>query len=168
VSSRLPRAALRGAGRARRIAAGLAVAFALAPAWGSVASAADGSISAAGSVTASVARAHVSGTTASVKVRCHGTTGAKCKLKLTLSVTETVKGGKVVGVSARSKRQHKVVVLATTSAKVTSGESKTYKLKLNRAGKQLLSSHRRLKTKLVASVGNVAIATQTVTFRGSK
>src|SRR5271169_6470457 len=101
------------AGHARELAARTVVALALAAGWGSVATAAQGSASAADSVTTSIAHARVSGTTASVKVTCHGTAGAKCKLKLTLSVTETVKGGKVVGVSATTKKTHKVVVLAT-------------------------------------------------------
>jgi len=169
----LPRKATRDAhvgflpaGHARGLAAGIVVALALAG-WGSVATAAQGSASAAGSVTSSIAHAHVSGTTASVKVTCQGTAGAKCKLKLTLSVTETVKGGKVVGVSAKAKKTHKVVVLATASVKLTTGANKTYKLKLNSAGKQLLSSHRKFKAKLVASVANETIATQTLTFRAA-
>jgi len=101
------------------------------------------------------------------RARTAGTAGAKCKLKLTLSVTETVKGGKVVGVSAKAKKTHKVVVLATASVKLTTGANKTYKLKLNSAGKQLLSSHRKFKAKLVASVANETIATQTLTFRAA-
>jgi hypothetical protein len=153
------------AGHARRLAAGIVAVLALAAGWGSVAGAAQASASAPASVTSSIARARVSGTTASVKVTCRGTTGAKCKLKLTLSVTETIKGGKVVGVSARAKKTKKVVVLATANVKLTTGANKTYKLKLNSAGKQLLSSHRKLETKLVASVASETIATQTVTFR---
>jgi len=153
--------------RARRLATGIVVVLALGAAWSSVASAAQGSASTAGSVTTSIAHARVSGTTASVKITCHGTAGAKCKLKLTLSVTETVKGGKVIGVSATTKKTHKVVVLATASVKLTTGANKTYKLKLNSAGKQLLSSHRKFKAKLVASVANETIATQTLTFRAA-
>src|SRR5271165_633652 len=155
------------AGHARRLAAGIVVALALVAGWAPVATAAQGSASAADSVTTSIAHARVSGTTASVKVTCHGTAGAKCKLTLTLSVTETVKGGKVVGVSARAKKTQKVVVLATASVKLTTGANKTYKLKLNSAGKQLLSSHRKFKAKLVASVANETIATQTLTFRAA-
>jgi len=99
------------------------------------------------SVTASVGRARLSGTTASVLVSCHGTGAAKCRVKLTLSVS--VIGGKSIGASVT----------------LTAGESTTVKLRLDGADKRLLSSHHTLKAKLVATFAGATISSQTVTFK---
>ncbi len=123
-----------------------------------------GSVSGPGSGTAAVARAHVFGTTASVKVTCTGAAGATCKIGLTLSVTETLKGGKVIAVSASMKRTTKVVVLGTARLTLTAGQGKTVSITLNTIGQRLLATRHTLKAKLTANAADRTISTKTITY----
>ena len=56
-------------------------------------------------------RATTSGIKAKALVSCSGLVGATCPLVLRLAVTETLKSGKVIAVTARTKLRKKVVVL---------------------------------------------------------
>jgi hypothetical protein len=121
--------------------------------------------------TASVGRTKVSGNAASMPISCSGQTGAQCKLTLTLTVTETLKGHKVIAVSASKGKTHKkVVTVGRKGVTLTAGSSETVKISLNGAGKQLLKTRHALKAELrvTEDLGNGqthAVATKTVTFK---
>ena len=121
-----------------------------------------------GSGTAVVGRAHVTGTKASVRVGCRGARGATCKVGLALSVTETAKGGKVVGVSASARKASKVVVLGAATVTLTTGQSRTVEIALNRTGNRLLAKLHRLKAKFVASQAGRTVSSQTITYTQPK
>jgi hypothetical protein len=117
---------------------------------------------------ASVGHAKVKGTTASVPVSCKGDTS--CTVSLKLTVTETLKGHRIIAVSARkAKVTHKTIVVGTASATIPAGRSTTVKIGLNRTGRHLLSARHRLTAKLTVtqSIGgrNQTISTQKVTFK---
>jgi hypothetical protein len=118
--------------------------------------------------TATVGHATVSGTTAAVRITCTGAPGAQCNLSLNLSVTETLRGHKVIAVAARAR--HKVVGVGATHVTLTAGTSETVRISLNRASRNLLAAHHTLKVTLVVkeALGNrqsTTVSTQTVTFK---
>jgi hypothetical protein len=120
---------------------------------------------------ASVGHAKVKGTTASVPISCKGDTS--CTVSLKLTVTETLKGHKVIGVSAhKAKVTHKTVVLGTASATIPAGRTATVKIGLNGTGRRLLSARHQLTAKLTVTqrIGgrNQTISTQKVTFKAPK
>ena len=124
---------------------------------------------------ASAGPAKVSGTTASVRVSCAGEVGAKCKLTLKLTVTETLKGHKLISVTSRRKNKvtKKLVVIGTASVTLGTGQTKTVRITLNGTGKRLLEKRHKLKVTLRAtqtlSTGRLkAISTQTLTFMAAK
>ena len=114
--------------------------------------------------TASVGRARSSGETARVKVTCTGAAGTSCKVRLTVSVRETVKRTKVIGATASTRPTKKVIVLAAASVKLTAGHTKTVRIVMNNAGRRLLARLHRLKARLVATAAGATIATQTLTY----
>jgi hypothetical protein len=122
--------------------------------------------------TTKVGHAKVSGTNASVRIACAGAAGAKCTLALSMSVTETFKGHKLIAVTARDsgRRKHKVVVVGTASVALSAGKNKTVRISLNRTGRKLLATRNVLEVKLrvTEALGNrrtVTVSTQTVTFK---
>jgi hypothetical protein len=125
---------------------------------------------------AKVSSVKVSGTSASVKLSCTGAAGTTCRLTLKLTVTETLKGHKLIAISAKAKKQkktHKVVQVGSASVTLKAGQSKTVKIGLNGAGKALLASHHGLKatlriTQAKAGGGSTAVLTQTVKFKPPK
>jgi hypothetical protein len=94
-------------------------------------------------------------------------------MTLSLSVTETVQGSKVLGITARAggkpKRRKKVVVLGTITTTVLAGHGRKAKLSLNAQGKRLLASHRKLSVKLVVmrvqGKSTKTVATKTLKFQ---
>jgi hypothetical protein len=120
---------------------------------------------------ASVRHAKVKGTIVSVPISCKGDTS--CKVSLKLTVTETLKGHKVIAVSARkAKVTHKTLVLGTASATIRAGRTATVKIGLNRTGRHLLAARHRLTAKLTVTQRvngrNRTISAQKVTFKASK
>ena len=120
---------------------------------------------------ASVKHARVSGTTVSVPIACKGDTS--CKVSLKLTVTETLRGHKVIAVSARkSKVTHKTIVLGTTSATIRAGRTQTVHISLNRTGRKLLAARHKLTAKLTVTQRiagrNRTVSTQKVTFKAPK
>jgi hypothetical protein len=115
--------------------------------------------------TAHVGDAIVSGTRARVPLSCTG--GTPCTVKLTLSITETLRHGKIIAIAASSKRTttKKRVVLAAHTVTLSAAHHKTVTLTLNRTGKRLLAKHHRLKVTLTAVQTRKTIAKQTLTFR---
>jgi hypothetical protein len=125
--------------------------------------------------TASSGNATTSGSTASTLVMCRGASGATCTVTLSLSVTETVKGGKLIAVAAgaKAKTTERLVVLGTKTARLSAGSSETVHVTLNAAGKSLLKSHRRLAVKLTtttrtAAGSTVVLASQIVDLKTQK
>jgi hypothetical protein len=111
----------------------------------------------------------VSGTAATVRITCKG--GTSCRVALVLTVRETLKGHKIIAVSARhrAKVTHKVVVVGTASATISAGKSKSVRIGLNRTGRKLLAARHKLTAKLQITqrVGgrNRVISTRNVTFK---
>jgi ELWxxDGT repeat protein len=123
--------------------------------------------------TPSVTSVTSSGSSASVSVSCTGAEGTDCEVTVTLSVTETIKGGKVIAIASKAKphkpkAKHKTVVIGTSTETLAAGTKATVTVVLNGAGKHLLATRHKLNAKLsVKSSGNV-IDTQTVTFKLKK
>ena len=120
---------------------------------------------------ASVGHAKVKGTTVSVPISCKGDTS--CTVSLKLTVTETLRGHKVIAVSARkAKVTHKTIVLGTASATIAAGRTATVKIGLNGTGRHLLAARHRLTATLTVtqrvSGRNRTISTQKVTFKAPK
>jgi hypothetical protein len=118
--------------------------------------------------TATVGRAKVSGNTASVRVTCAGAAGAQCNLSLRMTVTETLRGHKLIAVAARVR--HKVVVVGSATVTLTSGNARTVLITLNGQGRNLLAARHVLKVGLVVTeaLGNgqsATVSAQTVTFK---
>jgi hypothetical protein len=117
--------------------------------------------------TASVGHARVSQNTVSVPIACNGST--TCTVSLKLAVTETLRGHKVIAISARrAKVTHKTVVLGTASATIAAGRTATVRISLNRAGRTLLAARHKLTATLTVSQANRTISTQKVTFKSPK
>ena len=116
---------------------------------------------------ASAGRARVSGNTVSIPITCTGTTN--CKVSLKLTVIETLRGHKLVAVSARkAKVTHKTVVLGTASATIKAGRTATVRVSLNRTGRNLLAKRHKVTAKLTVAQGRRTIATPKVTFKAPK
>jgi hypothetical protein len=120
----------------------------------------------------SVGHARVSGTSAFVRVSCTGVTGATCKLKFRMTVTEKFRGRKLIAVTARKKPKIRRVVVTVGSARgltLVAGQSKVVKISLNGLGKRLLASRHTLKVTLevtqVLGGGRSKTVSQTVKFK---
>ena len=121
--------------------------------------------------TVTVGHAKVSGNAASVRVTCAGAAGASCKVSLKMTVTETLRGHKLVAVAARVR--HKIVGVGSAVVTLTAGNAKTVRISLNAQGEKLLSTRPALKVKLVATeaFGNghsATVSKQTVTFKNHR
>ena len=116
---------------------------------------------------ASVGHVRVSGTTVSVPITCRGDTS--CTVSLKLTVTETLRGHRLIAVSARKARlTHKTVVLGTASATIRAGRTATVHVGLNHTGRHLLAARHKITAKLTVVQHRRRIATQKVTFRAPK
>ena len=120
---------------------------------------------------ASVRHARVSGSTVSVPIACKGDTS--CTVSLKLTVVETLRGHKVIAVSARkAKVTHKTVVVGTATATIKAGGTKTVRIGLNRTGRKLLAARHKLTAKLTVTQRiagrNRTLSTQKVTFKAPK
>ena len=119
--------------------------------------------------TLSTGRATVAGKTASIRLTCNGSTGQTCAATVQLSIVETLKGRKVIGVAARGRRV-KTVIVGSGAATLAAGQSQTVKVSLNGAGARLLATRHKLPAKLAVSQRlrsgqPVAVLSQTVTFK---
>jgi hypothetical protein len=115
----------------------------------------------------------VSGTGVAVPLSCQGTTGATCKVSLTLTTVKTTKGRTLIGVAARVTKVRTTVTVGTGSASLTAVQSQTVTVSLNGAGQKLLGQVSKLPAKLVvtqtlASGQTTTISSQTVAFKGKK
>ncbi len=91
-----------------------------------------------------------------VHVSCTGPSGTSCKLTLRLTVVETLKGHRVVGVTAAKKRRRTVTVGSATVT-LAAGQATTVSVSLNRTGRRLLAKrHGRLKVRVVVTQAGVS------------
>lgn len=82
----------------------------------------------------------VSGESVSVPVSCAGGAGQTCTLTVSLTVQETLKGSKVVAVSARTHLKHRTVTIGSVTATLPAGSSRKLTVTLSATGRRLLSS----------------------------
>jgi virginiamycin B lyase len=120
-----------------------------------------------------VGRATVKGTAARIPISCKGSTGSSCELTATLTVTEKLRGGKVIAVTAASAMpKPKVVVLGTDTVSITAGQRKTVRIAMNAVGRQLLARRRALKVKLAITQPrggkNRLVYSQKLTFKANR
>jgi hypothetical protein len=94
---------------------------------------------------------------------------------LRLTVTETLRGRTLIALTPRAQmRTHsKVLVVGTTTVTLSAGTSRAVSVSLNRAGRQLLAAHRRLKATLQVSQATsgrplATVSMQTVVFTAAR
>jgi hypothetical protein len=118
---------------------------------------------------ASLTRATVSAYLARIGVSCAGATDARCHVAIKLALIETLKGGKVVAITAKSKQKTKkrTVTLGTRTVTVAGGSHETVSVKLNSAARKLLSRYHHLKAALTAtdSTSHTLLVKQVLTFK---
>jgi hypothetical protein len=115
---------------------------------------------------ASVKHISTSGATTSVQVSCTGSSA--CTIKLTVSVRETVRRGKVIAIAASStktKTIKKTITIAAKTATIPAGSTKTITLTLNGAGKRLLAHHNPLKAKLTVTQSRRTVTSKTIALK---
>ncbi len=131
-------------------------------------------------VSASVGRMKIAGTTVSFTVGCTGSSTARCKLRITLTLIETIRRGKVIAVTAAkhkakkatSRATKKTVVVGSAAVTLAAGYSKTVRIGLNSTGKRLLAKSHKLKVKLTVAQSVAArthlVVARTVGFTSTK
>jgi hypothetical protein len=123
---------------------------------------------------ASVKHISTSDATVSVRVNCKGSTS--CKIKLTGTVLETIRHGKVIALAASTKTKgkgkgkgkrtsKKTITIISKTATIPAGKTKTIKLTLNAAGKKLIAKHHPLKAKLAVTQSSKTVTHQTITLK---
>jgi FG-GAP-like repeat/FG-GAP repeat len=124
---------------------------------------------------ASMTHASVKGATVSALLTCSGHAGANCNVTLAMTVTETIKGTKLLAVTAAKKRTKVVkrtVTLGTRSLTLTAGHSQMVHIKLNAIGLRLLTRRHSLRAKLIATqmsgTTSTIVSRQTVSFKTSR
>jgi hypothetical protein len=122
-----------------------------------------------GSATLSMGRAKVKGTTSKVRVTCHGSAGQRCAGKLTLTVVETLKHGKVTSIAALASKgarpRHKTVMLASVKVALAPGHSRTFSVSLDRLGRALLTKRHSLRVHLALLEAGKTRGHETITFK---
>jgi hypothetical protein len=127
---------------------------------------AQGTVSAHGTV--SKVAVKVSGQTVGVTFACNGVPGQTCPITLELTVTETVRGSKVIAVSAakrKAKAKRRTVIVGRAATNLSAGHRTTLKVSLNKTGKRLLRKYRKLKARLLVIEAGKTVARRTVTFK---
>ena len=114
-------------------------------------------------------RAKLKGATAKVRVTCHGSSGQHCLGKLTLTVVETLKHGKVTSIAALATKdantRRKMVTLASVKVALASGHSRTFSISLDRLGRALLSKRHSLRVHLALLEAGKTRGHETITFK---
>ena len=123
-----------------------------------------------GSAKVKVGHVTVAGMSASVPLSCSGTAGELCKMTLSLTVTETVKGAKLIAVSAAKspKLTKKVLLLGKATVTVRAGQAKTIKVTLGAAGKRLLARQHHMEVKLTVTQLGRAEFTTALSFKTTR
>jgi len=108
-----------------------------------------------------------------VPIRYVGPSGSHCVERLQLTVTETLKGAKVIAITTarvkRPKLHKRIVVLGSATVTVAAGHHATIKISLNGRGRRLLFQHHVLKAELtLTQTGGYVILTRTITFKADR
>ncbi|MGA2928644.1 MAG: hypothetical protein ABSG43_22170 [Solirubrobacteraceae bacterium] len=115
----------------------------------------------------------VSRASAMVPVSCAGASRTACSMSLTLSLIESLKGGKIIAVAASgnhartTKSLKRTVVIGTATVTLPTGESRTVKVGLNATGQRLLAARHALKAMLAVAQSGQAIAIRTLTLKAT-
>jgi hypothetical protein len=112
-----------------------------------------GGKSGGGDSVSTVGRAVASGSTVLIPISC-SSGSSSCKVTSTLSVTETLRGSKVVAVAslASKKRTHRrTITVGRATVTVTAGRKTTERVQLNKTGRQLLATHHKLSVELTVT-----------------
>jgi hypothetical protein len=116
--------------------------------------------------------ATTAGTSARIRIECLGRAPTLCPTTFTMTVTETLRKGKIVAVSARRARRvkttRKVVVVGTGAATLSGGRTTSVRLNLNHTGRRLLSARHRLPAAVAAFVAGTRQDEAAVTFVGRR
>lgn len=114
-----------------------------------------------------VGRVTVRRTRATAPVQCQGYAWALCVLTLRLTAIETIRGGKVISISAGTANTHRVhrkpVVLGTVRAAARAGRS-AISISLNANGRRLLTNRHILRVRLTISHSGHVLFSHAVTF----
>ena len=105
-----------------------------------------------------------------VPINCGLLEALACKFIFKLTVIETLKGGKVIAVSANAKTQKRTVTVGTKSVTLAAGDSETVRIRLDAAGQRLLKSRNKLSVKFTTTARRangtmVAVSRQTIEFK---
>jgi len=106
---------------------------------------------------------------ATFKLSCPASVGSCGTYRATGTITEHLKGKKIVAVTAnahakKSKPTTKVVTVGSKSGSLTAGKSATVTLTLNKTGTSLLKRFHKLKVHVVIKSGGKVISSKTVTI----
>lgn len=101
-----------------------------------------------------------------VSLRCTGPLGVCPKATLEIEVVELIRGGRVTGVEARTKRR--TVVIGELQATVATGDTHTYTVTLNAAGRRLLAQRHRLQVAVLIDSGSSRLRTVTLALQEPK
>jgi hypothetical protein len=115
--------------------------------------------------TGTLGRPTVRATSVRVPVSCTGGFGAICQLKLTLTVIETIRGGKPVAVAAARRAVKRTVVLAAASTSLSAPQSTTVGHTLGPVGKLLLATFHLLHARVSATEGTQVMWNATIMFK---
>jgi hypothetical protein len=133
-----------------------------------------GQTAAASAVTPRAAKAtighiRVLGSSALVPVTCSGAQGSACAMAVTMTVTETRRGGRLVALGAASGHgRHsvrKVVLVGSSSAAVLAGTTKLIRVPLGHTGRNLLKAHHRLLVRLRVSQSRIQLKSVVLRFQ---
>jgi hypothetical protein len=121
--------------------------------------------------TLSVGKVSGSGGKLSVKLGC-GKSAACADVRIVGTVKEHLKHGKVKAVTASAhaakKVTTKVVVVASTTKKLSAGATKTVSISLNATGRKLLARFHKLTVDLTVRIGDKTVKSVTVVVRAAK
>ncbi|HEY3758749.1 MAG TPA: hypothetical protein VGL37_03250 [Solirubrobacteraceae bacterium] len=106
----------------------------------------------------------------SVELTCPTGGGACGKATVKVTITEHLKHGRIVAISAgkHPKSTEKVLVIATGSISLAAGKTATLSLPLNAAGAKLLKKYRKLQALATVSTAGKTLGTQKVTITAAK
>jgi phosphoserine phosphatase len=84
-----------------------------------------------------------------------------------MSVIETLRGGKVIAISARAapKLKTRTITIGTATVTLAAGASEEVTVRLTSAGRLLLKEHRSLTVKLTVTSGGTQLSTKVITLR---
>jgi hypothetical protein len=116
-----------------------------------------------GSGSARLGAASVRGTMVTLPISCSA--GRPCALQFKLIVVETIRGGKVIAVTARQRVRHRTVTIGQALVHVKAGGNARLALRLNRTGRALLKHHAPLHALLVVTLSGRQVAKKRVTIR---